>query len=320
MPTIPLFTQPAHADDPHDVRAPGGYEWWYLDAEDERHDRRVVAVVFDGFAFHPRYVRAFARYRRSPTRVAPPQPGMYPCAWLALYERGVLRRQVLTLRPGAGVTRRGDGIEMSVSAAQLSARLVLARRREHAPVELPLRGAAHRWIVAAPLCNAEGSIRCEGQDVSFAGRGYGEHQYGTRPFALDVARWFRGRVLFDDAVYAFQLVRASGGATDEAHLIEETASGLTVIPVKRASCEWSRTPRASVACPERVTLDDAVQLHNPRVLNASAFHARIVYDAVCRGARCGEALCDAVHPARLHLPLVGRLIEKAIDRLAAQTA
>jgi hypothetical protein len=61
-------------------------------------------------------------------------------------------------------------------------------------------------------------------------------------------------------------------------------------------------------------------LHNPRVIDASAFHARIVYDAVCRGTRCGEALCDAVHPARLRWPIVGRLIEKAIDRLAAQTA
>jgi hypothetical protein len=323
MPTIPLYTQPAHADDPHDVRAPGGYEWWYFDAEDERHGRRLVAVVFDGFAFHPRYVRAYARYRRHPTRVAPPLPERFPCVSLAFYDRGELCQQALALaraRPDGLIARRDGAVNLNVHCGPVDAALSFAPRHRHAPLELPLGSATHRWVLASPSCDVQGSIRCEGRTVAFTGRGYREHQYGTQPFALDVARWFRGRALFDDAAFAFQLARAPAATTDHVHLVEETADGLTHVPVRRAPCAWSRTARARVACPQKVMLDDVVQLHNPRVIDASAFHARLVYDAVCRGARCGEALCDAVHPARLLAPIVGRMIEKAIDRLAAQTA
>src|SRR5687767_6539330 len=67
MPTISLYTPPAHPDAWHQIRAPGGYEWWHFDAEDARHDRRLVAALFDGDAMDPRYVREYARYRRNPT-------------------------------------------------------------------------------------------------------------------------------------------------------------------------------------------------------------------------------------------------------------
>ena len=75
--------------------------------------------------------------------------------------------------------------------------------------------------------------------------------------------------------------------------------------------------RQSVAFPKTFALDDMLHLHNPRVIDASALHARLVYDAVCPGGRCGEALCSIVEPQRLRLPVVGRLIEMSIDRLGA---
>ena len=319
MPTIPLHTQPARADESHHVCAPGGYEWWYFDASDERHDRHVVAVVFDGFAFHPRYLREYVRYRRAPTRVSPPVPRQYPCAYLAFYERGLPRGRTLsmTAEPLDGAASRG---ELRVCSGRMSATLSFAPRVGHAPLELGLNGSVHRWIAGGPFCDVEGSVRCDGQDLTFTGRGYREHHYGTRPFALDVARWFRGRVLFDDAAYAFQVVRATGAGADEARVVQTTAGRSVEISVARPTSDWSGQARPGVEYPRSVALDDVLLLHNPRVIDASAFHARLVYDAVCPGGRCGEALCDAVHPPRLRMPLLGRMIEKAMDRLAAETA
>ena len=43
--------------------APGGYEWWYFDAEDREHDRQLVAILFQGFVFHPGYLRRYFKYR-----------------------------------------------------------------------------------------------------------------------------------------------------------------------------------------------------------------------------------------------------------------
>ena len=323
MPTIPLYAQPPHPDESHDVRAPGGYEWWYFDAEDERHDRRVVVVLFEGFAFHPRYLRRYARYRRYPTRVAPPLPEQYPCASIQIYERGEPRSHVLSLAatPSQVMTRRGDGVEVRVSTDRVMARLLFAPRRRHAPLELSLGSPVHRWVLTDPLSSVEGEVRYErGRSLTLSGRGYRDHQYGTAPYALDVARWFRGRVLFDDAAYAFHLVCDAGAQTDAVRLVESVPDRLAEIAVTGASCDWSRSARRGVTYPHAVALDETLHLHNPRLIDSSAFHARLVYDAVCRGRRCGEALCDAVHPARLRHPIIGRTIEKSIDRLAARTA
>ena len=62
------------ADGWHAVAAPGGYEWWYFDAEDPATDTQLVAIFMEGFVFHPGYIRAYELYRRRPTRVAPPLP------------------------------------------------------------------------------------------------------------------------------------------------------------------------------------------------------------------------------------------------------
>src|SRR5207248_6338708 len=72
MPTLPLYDPaPTNPDDPHRVAAPGGYECWRFDAEDSAANFRVVAKLWDGYAFDPAYLRRYALYRRFPTRVDP---------------------------------------------------------------------------------------------------------------------------------------------------------------------------------------------------------------------------------------------------------
>src|SRR5688572_15377252 len=106
MPTIPLYnTLPGvHLDAWHSVRSPGGYEWWYFDAEDDSADVQVVAILFDGFVFHSGYLRACHRYLRNPTRHAPPIASQYPCAYMAVYEKGRLLAQFMTQYPPASLS------------------------------------------------------------------------------------------------------------------------------------------------------------------------------------------------------------------------
>jgi hypothetical protein len=298
--------------------------------------------VFQGFPFHPRYLREYVRYRRFPTSVRPPLPEQFPFAYFALHEGGEVRCQFLTrFAPhefeastnGLGVRvgpnrllRTADGTELHFEAPGVRAALLLLRpRHAHAPLErtFPSRAPAaaeHRWVVAEPLCDVEGSIRCGADAFAFRGHGYRDHHYGTGPFGAGLSRWFRGRVLFADAAYAFQFARPSEPALpDEVCLVESTVDGSREIPVSRASCEGLRASRRSVAFPRTFALDDALQLHNPRVIGSSAVHARLVYDAVCHGGRCGEAMCAIVEPRRLRLPVLGRLIEMSLDKLGAGT-
>src|SRR5687767_726009 len=78
MPTVPLYDTPANPDAWHRVRAPGGYEWWHLDAVSPSGRETVTIDFFDGDPFNAAYQAAYARYRRRPTRVVPPVPRDYP--------------------------------------------------------------------------------------------------------------------------------------------------------------------------------------------------------------------------------------------------
>jgi carotenoid 1,2-hydratase len=196
MPTLPLYDPTAHPDGWHDVRAPGGYEWWYFDAEDEASDTQVVAILMQGFIFHPGYLRAVDRYQRRPTRHTPPTAGDYPCAYACVYRQGRIWRQFFTqYRPADFVASR-ERVDVRVGpnrlwmdeegayqldlvgapwrltargpitevGQEMRVRLGVAPTRWHAPVERiflsrEMTGAEHHWTIAAPRCRTSGSIR-----------------------------------------------------------------------------------------------------------------------------------------------------------------
>ncbi len=87
MPTLSLYTTPAHPDAWHRVIAPGGYEWWHFEADDDSTELRVTADFFDGDPFDANYLRAYARFRRRPTRFAPPVPRDYPRVRMSVREK-----------------------------------------------------------------------------------------------------------------------------------------------------------------------------------------------------------------------------------------
>ena len=236
MPTLPLYDpKPAHPNASHRVAAPGGYEWWHFDADDAAQDVQVVVTFALGGDANADYLRRYHRYRRRPTRYAPPVPADYPSVSVAVYERGravsKFSEQVpppqfaasierLDVKAGAGsVAEQADGsILVRAGGADLTFHPLLP----HPPYECWLWSrrvtrAVHKWVVAAPLCAAGGTIRLDGSRViQLTGRGYHDHQYGTAPLG-DVRRWFiRGRTLGDD--------RASGSflayASEESNLAE----------------------------------------------------------------------------------------------------
>ena len=97
-----MFTRPSHPDGHHRVTAPGGYEWWYFDAESIDGRDRVVAILFEGFVFHAGYLREHAKFVRRPTKVRPAVANNYPAAYLCHYRDGKIRRQFMTqVRPDA---------------------------------------------------------------------------------------------------------------------------------------------------------------------------------------------------------------------------
>jgi hypothetical protein len=101
MPTLPLYDSTARPDQWHRVIAPGGYEWWCFEATNSTGDVRVRFDVFDGDPFNPAYRSAYARYRRRPTRMAPPVPRDYPAARLTILNKPASEQRI-DAAPAAG--------------------------------------------------------------------------------------------------------------------------------------------------------------------------------------------------------------------------
>jgi hypothetical protein len=196
---IPWYDNPSDPNAWHHVRAPGGYEWWQFDADDASGDLTAQITFYDGFAFDPEYLRRYRRYRRWPTKHAPPVAREFPCVTLlvrrdgSLWVRSVERfppgtfvgsPQRLEIRMGENRLAREDG-ELVLSLAGGS-RLTFRPGTSRASEEWPLGiGGEHRWIRMCPRWDVEGVLCCRGERVKLQGTGYHHHQFGTGPIALE---------------------------------------------------------------------------------------------------------------------------------------
>jgi hypothetical protein len=340
---LPLYTTGGAPDASHHVVAPGGYEQWSFEAEDAASDTRLVAAFAVGFPFHPGYLRAYARYRRRPTRVPPPAPSDYACLSIAVYRHGRTAHRFtahypatsvhtatdrLDVRIGPSHCRAGDDGRIHVllrgppNAPALSAELELTPSLPQAPIERFLSrrvgGDAHAWVVANPLCSVTGTIRAggDGTTIAFRGRGYHDHHYGTAPVCLGLDRWARGTALFSDRAYTFQLARPRGAAgMDDAHLLCADANGVRDATDSPLRADWSRRAGLLLSYPSELSFGNELRLTSPSVLDASPFSLRIQYTAAAGTAETTKAFCEVAYPNRLRWPVVGRIIETSIQRV-----
>ena len=350
-PPVELFDATAHPDGHHDVRSPGGYEWWYFDAESHDRDVRLVAILLDGFCFHPGYLRRHAAYRRRPTRVPPPAARDYPCAYFVVYREGRIVGQFMSQYPAGSLVAARDeprvdlgpnrlrfddgdyrlrleGRPWRVTARgpQVYAGRTLSADLTFKPAAPPMperdffgrrmTGATHRWHLAAPRCDVGGTIDLgDGETVEFAGLGYHDHNYGTAPIGPGLRRWIWGRCFTRDGGFVgFHLAEPRDAALPaESHLFSADGDHGAA-----GRADYAR--RSSLLLPYPATVDygDALRLTNPRVVDSQPFYLRLAYDAagdLVPGG--GVAFCEVAHPHRLRWPVLGRMIEMSVDRRPA---
>lgn len=349
MTTVPLYSSPIGLNASHGVFAPGGYERWYFEAEDVYRDVRIVAALYSGYPFHPEYLRRYERYLRHPTRIPPPVPADYPVACFAVYRSKDLLAHFIMQYP-SGAMRATDGAAgvqigpnqfVGGAASQLTLSGITSKKggiwaelhagrmlggifnltssgsdnsfEERTYISPEISGATHRWIVTNPLCQVTGTIRCAGETIEFAGRGYHDQSYGTAAIGDGVKYWMSGQVLFEESAYAFQFIRpADPECSDEVHLVEATQH-TKEISIGYADAKAFAMTTSGVRYPTKVNFEDVLELDEPRLLDTSLYSAQLLYSARIRG-RSGRAYCQIVHPNRLRWPILGGMIAKGIDQ------
>jgi hypothetical protein len=323
MPTLNLFDAlpPSQANQWRRIRAPGGYEWWEFEARDPANDIYVRLSFHDGFAFHPEYARRYDAYRCRPTRQMPPVPREYPCVQCWIQEKD---------RPVAGFTAHLPAGAFSAEAAanvltvgshrlQLDAAETIVRLRSAVPAisaDLAFRQnfpwspmersfgfcktarAEHRWVLAQPLCEVEGSIQLDERKIEFSGSGCQDHYYGDAPIASTVGRWLRGWAIGPGGGVIFHVVAMDSGRNQ---FMAVAADGTEVREIGSNPCsvDWDKRNLRGLAYPSAVQFGERLILRRPRVAEGSRTSLNVVFDAYLDG-ELRPAWAQIVYPSKLH--------------------
>ncbi len=325
-----MHIQPDHPDGWHTVTAPGGYEWWYFDAQSGDAQTHLVAIFFQGFVFHPGYLRRHAAYLRCPTRRVPAIPADNPCVYLAIYRRGKIWRQMMaqypsdafiastdtpdvrighnTIKPEGGnlqigltgrpwhITARGPKF---ISDETLHASLQFSPRSTQRPIErrflsLAMTGADHHWILANPLCEVSGTIACGGEKIDFTGAGYHDHNYGTGPIGPGLRDWLWGRMLLQDRVLTFHVARPQKRQLpDEIHLVQMDSQSTTDLPAVSTRRGKTRQTGWGLTYPEQLQFCDSADRDLLTLINGRVVDSSPFYLRLIYDAQTPDASSTA---------------------------
>jgi hypothetical protein len=302
MATLPMFQMPETSDAWHRVTAPGGYEVWRVEAEDEKGDVRMAAALWAGSPTDRVYRRAYERYMRRPTRQRPPVPGDCSGATVTVWRGGRLWCEISTraeafaasderveVRVGGNELVEVDGgLKLVVGEGAVAGEWTFWSPKSSAvwegsfPSRVMTRGE-HRWIVPAGAYRVEGAMRVGRERLAMSGRGYHDHWYGTGPLGEGMRRWMRGRLLLEERTVAFAVgYPRRSGVEVEGLIIEADGSGVRAFAekvVQKGAGDWA----------EEVEFGARLRLRQPRGMLGNW----VEYEAVA-GGEVGRAVCEMI--------------------------
>ncbi len=221
--------------------APGGYAWWYFDAQSDDGQRALTAIFFIGSVFSPEYA---SRLRRGEAA----RPEEHVAVNLALYERGKQVAWVMSEYGESALHAAGDDGpaigESRIERLQSGGLRVHLRERaapfflsmlklggrvegtfDFEPVAPPLGpfqlssagGQVHHWRV--PMPRARVKVSFHHPDFQFEGTGYHDINRGGGRLESAFSRWSWARFHAGERTLVLYAMREVGGV-EQALLVD----------------------------------------------------------------------------------------------------
>jgi hypothetical protein len=306
MPLVPLYDESSSTQS-HNVRAPGGYETWRFCTYDAKQDLFLRISLWNGYLLDSDYVKAYRRYCKTPTRVAPPLPGDYSCQEIIQCYRGGLHGElgrIPAIRSFPNLSPAG--LEFALYMRKVDV-LPLA---SSPPLHLTTLNSSHHWQFSNPLAQ----IRVEFErdwhslhDFATDSLGFCDHRYGTSPINSDY--FIDGCAFFPSGIFLFQATQTTSW------IVHLTQSATTLID-QPLSFEPSRRHFWRDAHPKTMALGDSATLSSPRLIDAEFFRLRVSYDAKT-GNESGRAFCEVY--TRMTWPLMQFVVPRPTPNAAPIT-
>jgi hypothetical protein len=134
--------------------------------------------------------------------------------------------------------------------------------------------------------------------VSFAARGFYDHYFGLAPLSECIPRVMYGRVILANRLLVLEIIQEEEPPAMTRGELLEIANGVErPVDAGELKIDWRATPLA-IGAPSKVAFAGHLELSNPRVIDAIAVSAQVVYDALAQGEKA-TALCEVIHPMRV---------------------
>ncbi|NTW55209.1 MAG: carotenoid 1,2-hydratase [Chlorobaculum sp.] len=301
----------------HRLDAPGSYEWWYFDAEDEAQGISVVFIWFAGFAFSPYYLSHYKDWKAQ-RRADSPSPVDYAGFSFQLYKDG--REVINFIKEGprelfaaedGGIGVRFEGnrfvydplrdeyrltIDFAFPARDRSVHASFSFRPQHRfdyRLDTALHDGVdfrHQWVLSVPKAEVLGvldirSITSNKREVQqFRGRGYHDHNLGIVPMYESIDRWYWGRAFSEryDLIYYVIYLRGRSSSPQAVMLLRDHESGEPSV-FDSVSVSESRFTRGLFAPPHARSLrlqggPVTIEVTHRKALDAGPFYLRFISD------------------------------------------
>jgi carotenoid 1,2-hydratase len=286
---------------------PGGYAWWYFDAQSDDGQRALTAIFFIGSVFSPAYA---ARIRRGENA----RPEEHVAVNLALYERGKQVAWVMSEYGESALKSAGadgpvigeshierlpsGGLRVHIkerSAPFLVSMMKMGGRVEGTfdlePLSGPLGpfqlssagGQTHHWRVPMPRSRVKVSFSRPG--FQFEGTGYHDINRGGGRLEAAFSRWSWARFHAGERTLVLYAMRETSG-TEQALLVDSSRTDALPDDATLAVTATEGPPRKvgwGLELPSFVEIDRGGPIlhHEPReLLEVAPFYAR--YTAILR--------------------------------------
>ena len=213
-----------------DSSVPGSQEWWYFDAISDDGRDALAVVFYAALPFDPAYGVRALRHLDDPARHPAPDPLDHCAIGFSLYRDGKPVVYALNAHRRPDFSHRADPFRVTIAGNALdridgryqlhvetpavdrrhriAAELSFEPASETLPLEFDLGhpGSPHLWMLAAPDCRVEATIRIDGKkplELRFRGRGYHDHNAGAEEISRAIRRWAWGRFHVGDATHVY---------------------------------------------------------------------------------------------------------------------
>ena len=317
MPTLPLYTAAAPPDASHQSRAPGSYEHWSFSATTPHPHSTFTLTFAHGDPLSTDYFRTYTRYRRRPTRVAPPVPDDYISVTASFHSPDHPAQTFSSAYPASAFSASPDHLDvrigphaarstpagvihLTLQSASLSADLTFSPRTAPIPFTrlLPVPAAHHAWTIARPACDVTGSLTAPALSpgpIPFHAHGYQTHAFGSAPLAPALRSLLHGSAAFPDRSFTFHVFHLRARETQPlVQLLESTGPSVVAHPNVPFHTHTTRRAGLFHTYPATLSLGDHLTLTHPHILHRTPHTLLLRYTATTptgATAACVAGVC-----------------------------